>query len=309
MTSAAHIPPTASRASSPARDRYIGIGLMCAALFCFACLDTCAKWLGRSMDPLQVTWVRYAVSVVIVSAVLNPWSRPGLLKTRKPWLQAIRSLLLLISTALNFIALQYLQLAETISIVFITPMLVALLAVPILGERVGPRRLIAIAVGFLGVLVITRPGLGGLHPAVILVVAGCFAYAFYSLLTRLLAAHDSSETTMFYSGIAGVIVMTPVLPFVWSMPSGWFVWVVMVLVGGFGALGHWFIIEAHRRAPAGILAPFIYSQIIWMTLSGWLVFDQWPDRWTFIGGTIVIASGLYLLYREQVRNIEKVPVA
>jgi drug/metabolite transporter (DMT)-like permease len=309
MTLAADNPPDDPRASSADRDRYIGIGLMCAALACFACLDACAKWLGRGMDPLQVTWVRYAVSVVMVSAVLNPWSRPGLLRTKKPWLQAIRSLLLVVSTALNFIALQYLQLAETISIIFMTPMLVALLAVPVLGERVGPRRLVAIAVGFVGVLIITRPGFGGLHPAVVLSVLGCIAYAFYNLLTRLLASHDSSETTMFYSGIAGVIVMTPILPFVWSMPSGWSVWAVMVLLGGFGALGHWFIIEAHRRAPAGTLAPFIYSQIIWMVSLGWLVFDQWPDRWTFIGGSIVIASGLYLLYRERVRNVEKAPVA
>jgi drug/metabolite transporter (DMT)-like permease len=305
MTLAAENPPTGFRSSSVARDRYIGIGLMCAALACFACLDACAKWLGRSMDPLQVTWVRYMVSVVMVSAILNPWSRPGLLRTKKPWLQAIRSLLLVGSTALNFIALQYLQLAETISIMFMTPMLVALLAGPMLGEWVGPRRLIAIAIGFFGVIIITRPGLGGVHPAVILSMIGCIAYAFYNLLTRMLAAHDSSDTTMFYSGIAGVIVMTPVLPFVWSLPSGGLVWVIMVLLGGFGALGHWFIIQAHRRVPAGVLAPFIYSQIIWMVAMGWLVFDQWPDRWTFIGGGIVIASGLYLLYREKVQGVDK----
>jgi drug/metabolite transporter (DMT)-like permease len=309
MTLAADRPPAVSRMSSPSRDRYAGIGLMCAALACFACLDASAKWLGRSMDPLQVTWVRYAVSVVMVSAVLNPWSRPGLLRTKKPWLQALRSLLLVASTALNFVALQYLQLAESISIIFMTPMLVALLAGPMLGEWAGPRRLIAIGVGFAGVLVITRPGFGGLHPAAILSVIGCVAYAFYNLLTRLLAAHDSSDTTMFYSGIAGVVVMTPVLPFVWSLPSGGLVWAIMILLGGFGALGHWFIIQAHRRAPAGTLAPFIYSQIIWMVSLGWLVFDQWPDRWTFIGGSIVIASGLYLLYRERVRGVDKVPAA
>jgi drug/metabolite transporter (DMT)-like permease len=276
---------------------------MCAALVCFAGLDTCAKWLGQSMDPLQVTWIRYTVSVVMVSAVLNPWSRPGLLVTRKPWLQAMRSILLVGSTALNFIALQYLQLAETISIIFATPMLVALLAGPLLGEWVGPRRLVAIAIGFLGVLVITRPGIGGMHPAALLSVIGCFCYAFYSLLTRMLAAHDSSDTTMFYSGIAGVVLMSPILPSVWTMPKGILVWAVMLLLGAFGAIGHWFIIEAHRRAPAGILAPFIYSQIIWMVALGWLVFGQLPDRWTFIGAAIVIGSGLYLLYRERVRAV------
>lgn len=302
LTSSAPLP---AASAAPSRDRYIGIGLMCAALLCFACLDTCAKWLGQSMDPLQTTWIRYAFSVVFVSAVLNPWSRPGLLKTRKPGLQAIRSLLLVLSTALNFIALRYLQLAETISIIFMTPMIVALLAGPMLGEWVGPRRLIAIGIGFLGVLVITRPGLGGLHPAALLSVVGSFAYAFYNILTRKLAAFDSSDTTMFYSGIAGVIIMTPVLPFVWSLPQSAVVWFVMALTGAFGALGHWFIIQAHRRVSAGILAPFIYSQIIWMVSLGWLVFDQWPDRWTFAGGGIVIASGLYLLYRERVKSVEQ----
>lgn len=303
-------PAVASAAQVPApgnRERYVGIGLMCAALVCFACLDASAKWLGRSMDPLQVTWVRYAVSVVIVSAVLNPWSRPGLLRTKKPWLQGIRSMLLFSSTALNFIALQYLQLAETVSIMFATPMLVALLGGPILGEWVGPRRLIAIAIGFLGVLVIARPGLGSMHPAALLTMIGVVCYAFYNLLTRMLAEHDSSDTTMFYSGIAGVVVMTPVLPFFWSMPSGWDVWLAMLLAGGFGSLGHWFIIEAHRKAPVGILAPFIYTQIVWMVLLGWLFFDQLPDRWTYIGGSIVIGSGLYLLYRERVRAVPPTP--
>lgn len=298
-----------SQPASSVRERTIGIGLMCAAVACFSCLDACAKWLGQSMDPLQVTWVRYSVSVVIVSAILNPWSRPGLLKTKRPWLQGLRSVLLATSTALNFIALQYLQLAETISIMFATPMVVALLAGPLLGEWIGPRRLIAIAIGFVGVLIITRPGLGGMHPAALLVLCGCFAYAFYSLLTRMLAGHDSSETTMFYSGVAGVVIMSPVLPFVWTVPSGWLVWGLMIMIGASAALGHWFIIEAHRRAPAAVLSPFIYSQIIWMVALGWLVFNQLPDRWTFIGGSIVIASGLYLLYREQVQRGAATPVS
>lgn len=277
---------------------------MCGALLCFSGLDTSAKWLNRTLDPLLVVWVRYAVSVVLVSIVVNPVTTPGLARTRRPWLQGARSILLLLSTALNFFALQYLQLTETLSIQFTTPLLVALFAGPVLGEWVGPRRMIAIAIGFLGVLVVVRPGFGGMHPAALLSVTGAFCYAFYNISTRLLAASDSSATTMFYSGLAGVIVMTPILPFVWKTPPDLLTWVLMLAVGGFGALGHWLLILAHARAPAAILSPFIYTQIIWMLALGYLVFGDLPDRWTIMGASIVIASGLYLLYRERVRSTD-----
>ncbi len=284
----------------------IAIALMCGALLCFSGLDTSAKWLGQSLHPMQVVWARYLCSVMIVSAFINPWSTPGVLVTRRPGLQFVRSVLLLLSTGLNFIALQYLQLVETISILFATPLLVALLAGPWLGEWIGPRRLVAVFIGFLGVLIVLRPGLGGLHPAAFLCVAGCFCYAAYNLLTRQLAGVDSSETTMFYSGMAGAIIMCLIVPFFWVTPAGWQQGVLMGLMGTFAAVGHWMLIKAHRLAPASILSPFIYSQIVWMVLLGWLVFGQLPDRWTFIGSGVVIASGLYLIYRERVRGVENV---
>ncbi len=281
----------------------IAIGLICAAVLCFSLLDTSAKWLGQSMNPLQVVFVRYAGSMVLVFLLINPWTHPGVLRTKKPGLQWIRSFLLLGSTALNFVALRYLQLAETISIMFAGPLLVALASGPLLGEWAGPRRLAAIGVGFIGVLVVTRPGFGGMHPAALLTVVGCFFYAFYSLSTRMLAGHDSSETTMVYSGAAGTLATLPLLPWIWETPQTPLTWVVMFVAGAMGGFGHWLLILAHRLAPATVLAPFIYSQIVWMLLLGWLVFGQLPDRWTFIGAGIVIASGLYLLYRERVRHV------
>lgn len=297
-------PRPALEAQTERRQRLAGIALMCGAVLCFAGLDACAKWLNRSMDPLMTVWARYMASVVVVSALLNPWTVPGLLRTRRPWLQAGRSLLVLVSTILNFIALQYLQLTETVSIMFATPFLVALLAGPMLGEWVGPRRLAAIGVGFVGVLIITRPGLGGMHPAALLCVIAAGCYALYGISTRILAAHDSSETTMFYSGLAGVAVLTPALPLIWTTPPSLVVSAIMLLMGIFGALGHWLLILAHARAPAGVLAPFIYSQIVWMLALGWFIFGDLPDRWTMIGAGVVIASGLYLLYRERVRGAE-----
>jgi drug/metabolite transporter (DMT)-like permease len=294
----------AALSQSPAADprqRLVGIGLMCAALLCFSCLDTSAKFVGHTIHPLMTVWWRYTASVALVALVINPSTTPGVLRTTRPWLQAIRSLLLFLSTALNFIALRYLQLAETMSIAFSTPLIVALVAGPLLGEWVGLRRLAAILIGLVGVLVITRPGLGTTHPAALLSVASAFAYAFYAIMTRLLASSDSARTTMVYSGLAGVLVMTPLLPWVWSAPSSPLIWALLVGTGVFGAIGHWLLILAHARAPAAILSPFIYTQIIWMLALGYFVFGDWPDTLTLIGAAIVIASGLYLITRERPR--------
>jgi drug/metabolite transporter (DMT)-like permease len=297
------LPAASTHLPETRRSRLIAIGLICGAVLFFALLDASAKWLSAHMDPLQVVFARYAGSMVLVLMLLNPWSRPGVLRTKRPVLQGVRSLLLLGSTVLNFIAIKYLQLAEAVSIMFAGPLLVALVAGPLLGEWPGPRRMAAIAVGFLGVLVITRPGFGGMHPAAILSVFGCICYSFYALATRQLAAYDPPETTMVYSGVAGTLVMLPVIPFVWTMPQTPLAWAILLGTGLLGGFGHWLLILAHRLAPATVLAPFIYSQIVWMVLLGWVVFGQFPDGWTFAGATIVIASGLYLLYRERVRKV------
>ncbi|MGO4712227.1 DMT family transporter [Bradyrhizobium sp. 2TAF24] len=283
----------------PDRDRLVAIALMCAALFYFACLDASGKWLNHVMDPVQTTFIRYLGSVILVLAVLNPVTRPGVLRARRPGLQLFRSLMGLLATAFNIIALQHLQLAETMSIMFATPFFVALLTGPLLGEWPGVRQITAIVVGFAGVLVVTRPGLNGLHPVALLSVAGALCYAFYNVATRVLAGSDSSETTMVYSGVAGVVLLAPVMPQVWTMPDSWLVWAVAIAIGAFGAIGHWLLIIAHRRASALVLAPFIYTEIVWMIALGFVVFGDVPDRWTLLGALIVIGSGLYLLGGER----------
>jgi drug/metabolite transporter (DMT)-like permease len=290
-------PPAPSAATS---QRYAAIGLFMLALICFCFLDVIAKWLTPRIGTLEVTWARYVASVACVTLVLNPWTAPGVSRTSKPWLQFWRSVALFGSTMFNFLALRHLQLAEAMSIMFLAPLLIALAAGPLMGEWVGPRRMAAIGVGFIGILIIARPGFGGIHPSAGWSVAAVFCNAGYVLLTRALAAHDSSNTTMFYSGFAGVILLTPLMPFVWVWPESWTVIALMVLVGGFGALGHWFFIAAFRRAPAPILAPYGYALIVLMVTLGYLVFGDVPDRWTMIGSGVVIASGLYLLHRERV---------
>jgi len=280
------------------RTRLTGIALMCGAVACFSCLDTTAKYLGGHMDTLQVVWARYTSAFVLALLLSNPITRPGLIATRRLLLQITRSALLLGSTMLNFFALRYLQLDEALAITFSTPFLIALLSGPMVGEWIGPHRLAAISVGFSGVLLVTRPGLGGFHPAALLSLASALCYAFYSISTRLLARTDSNETTLFYSNLVGAVAMLPFVPFVWTPPRDWLDTVLMVVIGLFGSVGHFLLIVAHRLAPASVLAPFIYSQLVWAVAFGYLVFANVPSRWTLSGAAIVVASGLYILYRD-----------
>lgn len=298
------IPPVAPREPQPTRQRLISILLVCCAVIGFTLIDTCAKWLNPTLGSTQTTFVRYLSGFLWILPFLNPWRVPGVLTSRRPWMQLLRGTLLLASTGLNFIALQYLQLAQTVSIMFLAPLLVSLLAGPILGEWPGPRRLIAIGVGFIGVLIITRPGAGVIHPAALLSVTGTICYATILLMTRQLSNSDTPETTMFYSSLLGAIVLLPFMVGVWTTPQTAFEWFAIVLMGFGGAAGHWLMIQAQRVTDAPVLAPFLYTQVIWMTLSGYVFFGERPDIWTFVGGAIVVMSGLYVLHRERVRAQE-----
>jgi len=291
--------------SAPAhekRQHLIAIGLMCGALACFACLDTMAKFLNHYMDTLQVVWARYTGAFVMAVAISNPITRPGLMRTKRPLLQVGRSMLLLGSTLLNFFALRFLQLDQALAIVFSTPFFVAILSGPVLGEWVGWRRWTAIGVGFVGVLLVARPGFGGIHPAAFISLGAAAFYAAYSITTRMLSRTDSNETTLFYSNLVGAAVMLPVVPFVWTTPHEPLVIAIMIVCGAFGTVGHYLLIIAHRLAPPSLLAPFIYTQIVWVIILGGLVFGDTPSRWTLAGAAVVIASGLYMLYREQMRG-------
>lgn len=280
----------------------MGIALMAGAFFLFSLLDASAKWLNHHIPTIETVWSRYVFSVIFVMIVVNPGTKPGVLKTKRPLLQAVRSLFLFVSTILNFIAVNYLQLSQTISIALATPLLVALLSGPLLGERISRDRLIAIVVGFLGVLVVARPGFGGIHPVAILSVCSVFCTAMYAIMTRHLAAHDSTETTLVYSGLVGALLLTPALPWFWQNPPDILTMMTMMALGVYAALGHFALIKAHRFAPAYILSPFIYSQLIWMVILGYIVFGDIPDGFTLLGGFIVIGSGLYLIARERKRQ-------
>lgn len=288
-----------SDATQQRRNRLHGIALMIVTVMCFACLDATAKYLNHHMDTMQVVWARYAGGFVLALILSNPVSKPALMRTSRPWLQVVRSILLLGSTLFNFLALRWLQLDEAMSILFSTPFLVAVLSGPMLGEWVGWRRWIAICAGFTGVLLVTRPGFGGIHPAALLSVASVFCYATYIISTRVLSRTDSSETTLFYSNLVGAVVMTLIVPFVWTTPHGTLIIVLMVVLGALGSIGHYLLIIAHRLAPPAVLAPFMYTQLVWVVALGYFVFGDLPTHWTLAGAVIVVASGLYLLHRER----------
>jgi drug/metabolite transporter (DMT)-like permease len=281
------------------RQRLMGIGLMCAAVGLFAVLDTTAKFLSAEMAVLQIAWARYTGAFVLTLFVSNPVTQPALLRTGNLKLQIARAVLLVASTVLNFLALRWMQLDEVLSIIFTFPFIVAIASGPLLGEWLGWRRWCAICFGFAGVLVITRPGFGAVHPAALFSLAATTCYGIYAVLTRIVSRVDSNQTSLFYNNAIGALIMLPVIPFVWQAPANWLSAALLVATGLLGSLGHFCLIAGHRLAPASVLAPFIYTQLIWVVILGYVVFDHLPTGWTLGGASMVIGSGLYLLYRER----------
>jgi drug/metabolite transporter (DMT)-like permease len=277
------------------------ISLMCLACGLFACLDTTAKYLVVVTDlPVgQLVWMRYLGQFVAMVITLGLVAVPSLVRTTRLRQQLLRSLLLLVSTGCNFLALRHLRLDQTTTIGFLTPMMVAALAGPVLGEWIGWRRAVGIAVGFAGILLALRPGVNEFHPAFLFAFCGMFAYAAFSLITRYLAPYDAAEVTLFYSLVAGAFLVAPfaLTTWVWPTPFGW---ALMLSTGIYGGLGHYLFILAHRYAPASTVVPFIYITLITHSTGGYLVFGQLPDAWTLGGAAIVVLSGLYLLHRERV---------
>lgn len=290
--------------------RLLGIGLALAAYFMFTGIDSSAKWLALAGIPaMQIVFLRYAVHLALVLGIHVPRGGFTLVRTASLRVQALRAAMLLGATSCNFLAVRYLPLTVTGAIAFTMPLFLCALSVPMLGEQVGWRRWTAIAVGFLGVLVIVRPGTEAFHPAALLCLAAAVFSAFYFLLTRRMAGHDSPATQQFYVGLFATILLAPLaIPF-WVWPSDASAWIAFFTVGLFGFAGHQLITVASGYAPASVLAPFSYIQIIFMAASSWLLFNQPPDIWLYVGAPIVIASGLYIWLRERQLAKPVTPIA
>jgi drug/metabolite transporter (DMT)-like permease len=294
-------PRQSPSAETDPRHRLKAIGLMALATVCFAALDATAKYLVavKGLPVAEVTWLRFVGHVAFSAIALWPFAFRPSLRSAKPLVQMIRSVVMVGSTAFNFIALKYLQLDQTVTIFFLTPLLVAALAGPFLHEWIGCHRMVAIVLGFAGVLIVMHPGLGGLRWPMLFSLAATLSYAVYNLSTRYLAAFDPPEVTQTYSPLAGVVLMLPLALATWQRPEDAAIWVLLASLGLWGGLGHWLLILAHRYAPAPVVAPFIYLGLISMSVLGYLIFGDVPTLWTLSGGAVVILSGLYLFARER----------
>lgn len=275
-----------------------GLGFVLCSLLCFGIMDACGKWLSRDYHVLQIVWARYFFAVV----VLVPWIlRLGVVtafRSARPRLQLLRACLIATTSLMFFFAIRFIQLAEAQAISFVVPLIVTALAALILREKVGPRRWAAVVVGFIGVMIIIRPGAGVLHWAAIIALVQAMIGAVYHLMTRFLAGHDPARVTFVYTGMVGAVLFSVFVPTVWTAPSGAH-WAMMATMGVLGTIGHWCLIQGYRFADASSLAPFLYSSLPWVTILGWLVFGDLPDGWTLVGAMIVVASGIYIFNRER----------
>lgn len=268
---------------------------------CLSSLDATAKYLVHDHSLLLVVWARYAGQMLVVTPFA--WHRAGgrFWRTAKLRLQLLRSLFLLLATLGFWGGLRYLPLAEASSITFLAPMIVVALSWPILRERATRARRLASVAGFVGILLLLRPGSAVMHPAVLLLLGAALSNALYQILTRKLL-DEGAHTTLFYSASIGTIGLSLLLP--WGMEGSHFgagPAAALVLLGGLAGLGHWFMTRAYLQAPAALLSPFTYLQILWATAFGYLVFGQHPDALSAVGMSVVIASGVGLALWESRR--------
>ncbi len=278
----------------------LGVGLMALGVTFMTGIDTSAKWLLLAGVPVvQIVFMRYAVALVLALGWFLPREGVAVLRSRRPVLQFLRSAALLSSTCCNFAALQFLPITMTTTIMFAGPIAVTLLAIPILGEKVGVRRLAAVCTGFLGVMVVVQPWGAEFNPAVFLSVGAMLSASCYFIITRMIAGTESISTSQVWSAGLASLAFAPIALAHWSWPDQPLAGAVLVLVGVFGGTAHTLATVAHRYADASILAPVVYVQIVEAALAGILVFGTWPTQWTLAGGAIIAGSSWYIIQRER----------
>ena len=261
----------------------------------FAGMDAMSKLLVRDYPIVQTLWIRYVVFTVF--AMIVAWPHIGL-RAARPWLQAGRGVLALVENGVFVLAFLFLPLADAHAVAATAPLLVVLLAVPMLGERIGVHRWLAVLTGLAGVLTIVRPGFRESHWALLIPLGGAMLWALYQVLTRLVGRVDKAETTLLWTAVAGLAGTTPLVPWFWVWPSP-LAWVLMGGVALLGSLSHYALIKALDFAEAGAVQPYCYTLLVWAAILGFLVFGDVPDVWTIAGAGVVVLGGLYAWHRDR----------
>ena len=287
---------SAQRRQIPVRGIFY---MLATAIVVFPLLNASVKYLAADYSLVQIIWVRSIVHFVWMVALFMPGLGWQLFATRRLGLQLTRSALQLVALIAFVIGLIHIPMTTVTSIYFTSPLIVVVLAVFLLGERVGIRRWVAVLFGFLGALVIIRPGFEGMHWAALSILASAVFYALYQILTRRAADHDDFRVSAVYTIVIALVVSSAAVPFYWETPIGWLDWLVFIGLGVLGGLGHLFVIKAYEHAQASVVGPFDYGQLIGVTIVGYLVFAEFPDLWTWIGAAIIISSGIYVARRER----------
>ena len=298
------LPETKAAARNvPARaDRpFRGIALILASTVFLGVSDTTAKYLSATLPAVEIAWIRFLVFALIMSPAMVPGSPLYAMPSDRRVLQLLRGAALLGSSLIFIVSLRFLPIAEASATGFVSPLFVTALSIFFLGESVGVRRWLATAVGLLGVLIILRPGSSAFDPAALFPILSALCWSCALIMTRMLSGSDRAMTTMAYSSIAGICILCPMVPFFWVAPS-WHDILFGIFIGVASTAGQWIVVLAFRYADASVLAPFSYTQLLWVSILGFVVFGELPDVWTVIGAAFIVSSGLYTAHRERVRR-------
>lgn len=300
--------PAAPKAPARADRPFKGIALILASTVFLGLSDVTAKYLSSSLPSIEITWIRFLVFALIMTPAMIPGSPLYALKTGRRNLHFMRGATLLGSSLFFISGLKFLPIAEASATGFVAPMFVTALSIIFLNEVVGLRRWIATGVGLLGVIIILRPGTSAFHLAAFFPLVSALSWACTLIMTRMMSGTERAITVMTYSSIAGVFILSALVPFVWVAPS-WQAVAFGVFIGVASTLGQWIVVLAFRYADASVLAPFSYTQLLWVSLLGFLVFGEIPDAWTVVGAGFIVASGLYTAHRERMRHSQLLQAA
>ncbi len=280
----------------------IGVGLMLSAMVVLPFLDVVAKTLGQQgMPVIQIVWARMAFGAALtLPFVLRLGGKAALLPDR-PWYHTFRSALLISATFSFFFALKFLPIADALAIFFVQPLIVTALSPLVLREHVGPRRWAAVGIGFLGTLIIIRPGLTEVNPGTFLALAAGTCLALYFLMTRRIAGQTHAVFTTFHTSLIGTVLSSAIALFLWQAPTPQ-QWGLLFLIGLIATVGHFLIVRAYDHAEASLLAPLAYSEMVMATIAGWWFFGDFPDGWTFAGVAILISCAIYISVRERTKK-------